>query len=94
MPPNVKTECWKEVKTDGQSFGRWRMRKTKTPPTLYDILAYLTKNDPGSFSDFCGDFGYDEDSRSAEKTWRTVTEEWRAVDSMFHDCLDELQEIN
>src|SRR6185312_12921531 len=27
-------------------------------PTAYDVLACITKYDPGTFSNFCSDFGY------------------------------------
>ena len=35
-------------------------------PTAYDVLTCLTKFDPHAFESFCGDFGYDMDSRAAE----------------------------
>ena len=41
-------------------------------PTAYDLLTCITKSGPGSFEDFCSEFGYDNDSRSAEKTWKSV----------------------
>lgn len=63
-------------------------------PEMYDILAYLQKHDPETFEDFCGNYGYDEDSRKAYKTYKAVCREWAAVERLFSDCLDELQEIN
>ncbi len=62
-------------------------------PTMYDILTCLTKYDPGTFENFCGDFGYDEDSRSAEKTYNACIKEYEAVQRLFGDILEELQEI-
>ena len=62
-------------------------------PTAYDILACLTKYNPGSFEDFCGDFGYDEDSRTAESTFLAVIKEWNETERMFSDLMEELQEI-
>ena len=62
-------------------------------PTAYDILACLTKYDPGTFEDFSSDYGYDEDSRKAESTYKAVCKEWRNVERVFGDCLDELREI-
>lgn len=46
-------------------------------PTAEEVLnslaidgsVYLNNN---SFEDFCSDFGYDEDSRTAEKTYNTI----------------------
>jgi hypothetical protein len=52
-------------------------------PTSYDLLACITKNDPGTFSDFCGDMGLDTDSRKAEKTYFAVQEEWEKVRAFF-----------
>lgn len=65
-----------------------------TPPTAYDVVTCLTKNDPGSFQDFCGDFGYDTDSRKAEKTYKLVKKEWAKVSAFFTpDEFEKLQEI-
>lgn len=52
-------------------------------PTLYDVLACLQNYDVGSFEDFCSDFGYDEDSRTAEKTYKAVLKEWEAMERLF-----------
>lgn len=68
--------------------------KTKTPPSLYDVLACLQKSNPGSFKTFCDEFGYSDDSISDKKTWESVLEEWENVEALFSDCLEELQEIN
>ena len=62
-------------------------------PTVYDILACLTKYDPYGFTTFCMDFGYDEDSRTAYETYLAVTNEWEQVERVFGDILDELREI-
>lgn len=63
-------------------------------PTAYDLLACLTKYDPGSFEDFCGEFGYDNDSRKAERTYLAVQSEWHKVNRFFtKEQLEELQDI-
>ena len=64
-----------------------------TPPTLYDILSCLTKYDPHTFENFCADYGYNTDSRKAEKTYKAVVKEWKQVEALFSDVLDELREI-
>lgn len=65
-----------------------------TLPTAYDILACLTKYDPGTFEDFCDNFGYDRDSRSAKKTYKAVVKEWNNVSKLFNDSeIELLQEI-
>ena len=62
-------------------------------PSMYDILACLTKYDPESFYDFCASYGYDTDSRSAERIYKAVCKEYNAVKRLFGDILDELSEI-
>ena len=64
-------------------------------PTEYDVLTCITKSDPGSFEDFCGEFGCDTDSRKAERTYKAVKREWEAVKLVFGDgeCLEALQEM-
>jgi hypothetical protein len=58
-------------------------------------LACLTKYDPGSFEDFCNEFGYKEDSRTAERTYNAVVKEWQNVCMFWNDDeIEELREIN
>lgn len=63
-------------------------------PTHYDVLACLTKSNPGSFENFCSDFGYNSDSRKAERIYNAVCSEWNSVDRLWHDVLETLQDIN
>lgn len=63
-------------------------------PNAYDVLACLTKYDPDSFEEFCHEFGYDTDSRKAEKIYKAVCKEWNSVNRLFSDVLNELQDIN
>mgnify|MGYP003654065792 CR=1 FL=1 len=62
-------------------------------PTMYDVLTCLQKSDVGSFEDFCSEFGYDTDSRKAFSTYKAVEKEFKAVERLFGDILEELQEI-
>ncbi|MBK5202134.1 MAG: hypothetical protein JJE45_00230 [Prolixibacteraceae bacterium] len=62
-------------------------------PTLYDVLTCLQKYDVGDFENFCSDFGYDTDSRTAERTYKAVCKEFAAVERLFSDIIEELQEI-
>lgn len=63
-------------------------------PTAYDVLACLQKCDPGTFEDFCSEFGYDTDSRKAEKIYKAVVNEWQNVAMLFTDKeIEQLQEI-
>ena len=70
------------------------MRRHATP-TVYDVLACMTKYDPGTFENFCSDFGYDEDSRTAERIYFAVQKEYSQLSRLFTpDQMEELQEIN
>ena len=63
-------------------------------PSAYDVLSSLTSYDVGGFKDFCGDFGYDEDSIKAEKTYKAVLEEWKNIKMLYSDKeILKLQEI-
>lgn len=67
-----------------------------TPPTEYDIVTCITKADPGTFEDFCSEFGYDTDSRQAEKTYKAVKREWEKVARVFgtdSECLEDLRNV-
>jgi len=75
-------------------FARPKNDRKKRVPTPYDVLACITKSDPGSFENFCGDFGYDSDSRKAESVYRAVVAEWQRVAKFFTaEELAELQEV-
>ena len=64
-------------------------------PTAYDMLTCITKSDPGDFEDFCDEYGYDMDSRAAEKTWKDVVKEWKKVDRFFYGSeILQMQEIS
>lgn len=67
-------------------------------PTIYDVLACLTKYDPGSnMWEFAEEFGYeihDEKTyKQVSKTFEAVQEEWEDVKRVFGDVLEELAEI-
>ena len=68
-------------------------------PSYYDVFAVLTKNDPYSFEDFCADYGYEEyddygrRNKKAYDTYKAVSKEYQAVEKLFGDVMDELQEI-
>ena len=64
-----------------------------TPPTMYDILATLTKYNPETFENFCGEYGYNTDSIKALNTYKAVKREFNGVNRLFSDILEQLQEI-
>lgn len=70
-------------------------RKQRVAPNAYDILACLTKYDPGLFDDFCSEYGYDTDSRKAETIYYKVRDEYLHLAKMFNDEeMEEMAEIN
>jgi len=63
-------------------------------PNEYDVLTCLQKYDVGTFENFCGEFGYDTDSRTAEKTYNAVCDEYKQLCAIFSDDeIEQLQEI-
>lgn len=66
-------------------------------PTLADIMFCLIMDancvrDGQSFEDFAADFGYDEDSRKAEKIFDAVTDTWRGLVKLDTD-FDEISAL-
>lgn len=69
--------------------------KEPVAPTPYDVLACLTTYDPVDFKNFCDSYGYDEDSRKAEKVYKAVVDEYKNVCMLWNeDELKQLREIN
>lgn len=63
-------------------------------PSAYSILACLKDSAGDSFEDFCANYGYDTDSRTAERTRHAVLEQERNVRKLFtHDEIEALAEI-
>jgi hypothetical protein len=61
----------------------------------YNILACLTKCDPGTFAEFCADYGYGTDPRTAQRMYFEVQEEYAGLLRVAgsQDALDQLAEI-
>ncbi len=63
-------------------------------PTAYDVLACVQKYNPGTFEDFCDEFGYDTDSKKADKTYNGVVQEYLQICGLFvENEMEELREI-
>lgn len=78
--------------TFGQSIAEGDRR-----PKMYDVLSCLQKYNCGTFEDFCYEFGYDTDSRKAERIYKAVCKEYKAVVRLFGDspeCMQELCDID
>jgi hypothetical protein len=44
-----------------------------------------------SFNDFCGNFGYDEDSRNAERTWNACKAIALKMENLFGEKLEKIE---
>lgn len=76
------------------NFGQ-SINNTGSHPKPYDVLTCLTKSDPDTFKNFCSEYGYDNDSRKAYKTYKAVKREWENVKRLFTtEQIEMLQEIN
>jgi hypothetical protein len=79
------------------SFSFWNSLRDKqegNTPTPYAVLTCIEKYDYGTFEDFCCEFGYDIDSRKAEKTYKEVVKQYKKVVAFFTASeIEELQEI-
>jgi hypothetical protein len=70
------------------------LNKEFKEPSAYDVLSCLNKSEVGDFEDFCSNYGYDTDSRKAEKTYLALLEEWKNLKMLYSDEeLNLLQEI-
>ena len=59
------------------------------PPTLADVLDCCASDyTTGTFNDFCSDFGYDSDSRAAEKVYRACVSQSRRLRHLFGETED------
>ena len=68
--------------------------KDEAKPNAYDVLACFQKYDVGTFEDFCSEFGYDEDSRTAERIYIAVIKEYKDLTRIFtEEQMEELCEI-
>lgn len=66
-------------------------------PVLTSVLESLANDyDPNdmTFEEFCSEYGYDEDSRKAEKVYRAVRKETQALDRLFgEEGMENLRDI-
>lgn len=93
-----KVKFSRGVKSFSLKFGQSIVNTTGSggnPPKAYDVLACLTKYDPGSFENFVDEYGYQEDSRNAKKAWKAIVKEWEKVSKFFtEEELSELSDIS
>jgi hypothetical protein len=83
------------VTLDARDKAVKKAKQEHRKPGAYDILACLTEYDIGSFDNFCDEFGYNNDSISARKTYFAVQKEFDNVSRLFtEEQLEKLSEIN
>lgn len=64
-------------------------------PSDYDILACMSGYSPGTHEDFCGNFGYDEDSIKGLNIYQKVLKEYSGLSKLYNsEELDKLSEIS
>lgn len=77
------------------ALGELKINTEQQPPSAYSVLSCLQKYEVGTFKDFCAEFGYNEDSRKAEKTYNAVVEEYNNLKMLYSDEeLEKLAKIN
>lgn len=99
-PGNLKapTECESSNQSrQREVFASFAKLTEPILPTLPDVMFSLVMDaqcvfDGQTFDDFCGDFGYDNDSRSAERIFQACRDTWCALIRLGAD-FDELSEL-
>lgn len=88
------------ISRPGQSgrltFRFWNSLKDKqkgTAPDAYSVLSCISSeaHAPGTFAEFCDEYGYDQDSRKAEKTFKACDKLARRIRAFF--CPEELEAL-
>ena len=64
-------------------FGSINDARNNKEPDVYDVLACLEWHEPGTFEDFCGNFGYEQDSRSAFAIYKAVCAQFKGLSRVF-----------
>lgn len=90
-------ETGKAAERYSENMGGWIGAKPIVPPPLADVLYSLLLDGSASdeaFDDWCANFGYDTDSRKAEKTYDQCRDIGRSLERMFSRAdLAELREL-
>lgn len=83
----TKYEFWSSRPT----YGEFKPNMDRRQPSAASILLCLETHSPGAFEDFCEEYGYDTDSRKAEKIWRACADPYLALSAMYSP--DELEAL-
>lgn len=91
--PEFSVDFWNSYNDEEFNFCIANPKKPRIP-NAYDVITCFQKSDPGTFKDFCLEYGYDDDSRKAEEVWRACCAEWDKVRRFFTpEEVEQLQEI-
>jgi hypothetical protein len=96
VPNSIRSKNARGIPTD--SMGRvWLNNAVDTvkaiiQPKPYYILTCLHPMSADTFEEFCAEFGYDEDSRTAEQTYNACITQDRAMRKMYSS--EELEALN
>lgn len=76
-PSDARGDNWATIRL-------WEKRAMRPMPTLEDVLSCLLMDASGydnsrNFEDWASEYGYDTDSRTAERTYQTVAEQSKAL---------------
>ncbi len=71
--------------------GDYKPNVDRRQPSAGSVLMCLEYNNPGTFEEFCDEYGYDTDSRKAERTWRACGDQYLALAGMYSP--DELEAL-
>lgn len=72
-------------------------RQAGKSPTAYDVLACVSSDlyYPETFEEFCSEYGYEQDSRKAEQTFKAADKFGRKLRAFFTEKeAEDLSEIN
>ena len=65
---------------------------TGQEPTAYDVLACMEKYGYESYKDFCEECYYPDSEKSLD-LYNRVMDEYRNIERLFGDCMEDLREI-
>lgn len=71
--------------------GDYKPNVDRRQPSAGSVLMCLEYTNPGTFEGFCDEYGYDTDSRKAERTWRACVDQYLALAGMYSE--DELEAL-
>ena len=78
-------------KGHSMSFDYWQGKGIKNTPTVEGIMENIVSDasvNDMSFEDFCAEFGYDTDSRKAERTYNACIKQTKALKRLLGSDFD------